>query len=205
MIIIFDLDYTLLDTKRFKKNLAEAMGISQKVFRDTYYQLGFSQEISYSLEKHLTFLIKRGLIRENNKNIVLKKVLIFLKNINDFLFLEAKNMLTELAKNNHKLILLTYGDPAWQKAKIKNLKIKNLFQRIIITNQAKDNKICFSRRHNEKIIFVNDNVKELLAAKKKWPSIGCILIKGPYSNNAGYNFNRYQPKDIVKIIKRYED
>ena len=65
MILIFDLDYTLLDTKKFKQGLAKALNLSITNFEKSYSEnfkntppltKGGARKINYNLKKHLKIL-----------------------------------------------------------------------------------------------------------------------------------------------------
>jgi len=129
MTFIFDLDYTLLDTTQYKKDLIEILGTTEEDF--AYFK---KRKINYNVEKHLELLS-----RYDTREIFFKKnaeVINFLKKIDNYLFPEVKNILKKLSRD-HKLILITYGDKDYQELKIKNLEIKKYFKKIIATDQDK--------------------------------------------------------------------
>ncbi len=125
--IIFDLDYTLLDTKRFFNGLARALGLSRKKFKQDYERFFSVKKINYSLEKHLPLILadKKSAqaveVRNRLKNFWLE--------VNQYLYPEAENLLRDLKAKGYRLYLLTYGEPKWQQQKVERLK-KNILMKL---------------------------------------------------------------------------
>lgn len=194
MIIIFDLDYTLLDTSAFKNKLASALGITQKEFQETYNRLKHQKE-TYNFGDHLNSVSN---LKTINKKKAVDNLNILLKGINRFAYKDAEIVLKKLFKKKYKLILLTYGNKNWQRMKIKNLKIKKYFKKIIFTDTCKSHALDFLKTVKEKIVFVNDNAKECKKIKKIYPSLEIFLIDGKYSKNTKHNFKVHKLKDLIK-------
>lgn len=173
MTIIFDLDYTLLDTKKFKAGLARTLGLNIDDFKRSYFK---NKKINYNLNKHLKIL--------NQKETI--KIKEFLKKLDKYLFPESINVIKKLKKNN-KLILLSFGDKAWQKQKINNLSIKDYFDEIILTDKNKIEALKPFLNTKERILIVNDNAREALEMKKVLKNCDILLTKGPYSDNIKHN------------------
>ncbi|MDD4333285.1 MAG: HAD hydrolase-like protein [Patescibacteria group bacterium] len=201
MIIVFDLDYTLLNTKKFKSDMAKAMGISLAVFKKSYEEHSKNSATNYILEDHLDYLVKTGKYEASQKKIIKKKVMNFLKKIDNYLFSSAAPVLAELSARGHKLEMITYGNRRWQRLKVGNLKIKKYFQRVIITDKNKHDQLRFWKKKEANVCFVNDNAKEVVCIREILPRAQFILIKGPYAFNHPHNFKVYNLKDCLKIIK----
>lgn len=125
MIIIFDLDYTLLDTMKFKSALARALEISLKMYNNDYDKYFKQTKTNYSLTKHLSILRQKKAIKDEKR--VKENISKLWQNIDKFLFLGADKVLHDLKSKNHQLFLITFGEKGWQKEKVKNLKIKKIF------------------------------------------------------------------------------
>ena len=206
MIVIFDLDYTLLDTKRFKIDLANALGISLDVFNDSYRQFisndGTEQrKTRYVLNEHLDYLIKSGAVKVGEKKQLEIRVEEFLKRIDNYLFADAEDVLKNLKDRGHKLILATFGNPEWHQLKVGNLSIKKYFDQIIITDKDKSPLIEFLKKNNEETVIVNDNAGETIAMQEALGHCQIILIAGPYSRNCEHNFKEYELVDCLELIK----
>lgn len=178
MAVIFDLDYTLLNTAKFKKALAEALGMDIKEFGNSYREHFKNKGVNYNLAEHLEILNKnndatRGRIKE------------IWQNLDKYLSEAAEEILREFKKRDNKLIMLSLGDIGWQKMKIKNLSIKKYFTEIIFEEVDKTKSLEKLREltKGEKITIVNDNAKELEKMQAILGGGKCetYLIKGPYS------------------------
>jgi len=206
MIVIFDLDYTLLDTEKFKIDLAKTIGISFEVFSDSYRQFvsgdGTQQrKTRYILNEHLDSLIKSGAVKASEKKQIEMKVEEFLKRIDDYLFAEAEDVLRNLKDRGHELILATFGNPEWHQLKVGNLSIKKYFDQIIITDKDKSPLIEFLKKNDKEIAVVNDNAGETIAMQEALGHCQIILIAGPYSNNCEHNFEEHELIDCLELIK----
>ena len=121
------------------------------------------------------------------------------KAINVFVFPGAEKILKKLKEEGNCLVLLTHGDLAWQKLKLKNLPIKKFFYRIIVTDKEKINELHFLKNAKEKIIIINDNAKENLLIKKYLPQAEIILIHGPHAKNIEYGEKTFKLNDILRL------
>ena len=68
MKVIFDLDYTLLDTARFKEKLAEIF--SEQDFFDDYDKYFKAEGVNFDYEKYLEILRADGKIGERQEKII---------------------------------------------------------------------------------------------------------------------------------------
>jgi len=176
MLIILDLDNTLLDTGRLKEGLSKALnnfGISQKLFWQVYKKL--RKKSFYNHKIYLEYLSKE-------KRVDLKKCSEALKNldnkIKDFLYPDALSFLRKMREGGIKLILLTWGDKKFQKIKIEETKIKGFFDQIIITEKTKLPYLAkIIKRTKEKIVFLNDEPAELQAATERFKDIAVLQMK----------------------------
>ncbi|MBI4812068.1 HAD family hydrolase [Candidatus Falkowbacteria bacterium] len=194
MIIIFDLDYTLLDAAKFKNGLAKVLGLSRKEFNLSYKKHFKNKKINYNPERHLLILEKEGKKLPLNAK---KRVVCFLRNINKFLFSGAEEKIRKLGKKNF-LILLTLGDKSWQARKMKNLKIKKYFDKIILVDKHKTGALKFLKNKKDKILVVNDKAKETKEILKMI-NAKTFLIKGPYSKNIKHKFEIHKSIGQLKV------
>jgi len=194
MIIIFDLDHTLLDTHRFKNGLAKALGISEQVFTDTYKKQFLDREKVYNIDEHILMLLKKGYIETTEK--IKEQIKILFSAIDDYLFPEAEQILKDAKKRGHRLILLTYGSVSWQKRKVADLKIKHYFDKIIFTDCEKSTEIEFLKHLPESVVIVNDNAREALMIKEALGRGKIFLVKGPYLKNVHHNLKIHRLSEL---------
>lgn len=166
-----DFDNTLFDSEKFYQDLlkiAESFGLS-KIMIDECYQDNFSNEL-FNPFKVIEYLIEKSNInKEINKEI--KKLLI---NAKKYLYDDTILFLEFLKKENFSLILLTYGDVSYQKAKIKETEINEYFDQIIITSKLKG-ELGLDYR---KSVFLDDNVEQIKSLLKKDAKVIRIRRRG---------------------------
>lgn len=205
MIVVFDLDYTTLDSIKFKNDLGKTIGLSHKEFKVSYNKY-FRDKINYpslyrhySPSKHLQILKKDNII-DSVKNCQ-KKVDLYLKKIDNYLFPEAENIIKRFKNKGNKLILISFGNKSWQKNKIDNLKIKKLFNKIVIVDKSKHEALNFLKKSKEEILIINDNAYEIIEMQKAIGKCEVCLIRGPYSKNVEHNLKVYNIKDCLKMYE----
>jgi FMN phosphatase YigB (HAD superfamily) len=190
MIIIFDLDYTLLDTVKLRRALAKILKMSIAKYNATSFKDGGSK---YNFLVHLNKVAQE---KQLDKKKCLKELNHLLANLDSCLFKSSANLVKKLA-NNNQLILLTHGNKKWQKMKVDNLKIKKYFNQILITDDCKSKSLLALSKKPNKIFFVNDNAKECVKIKKMYPKINIVLIKSKYSQNVSHSFKEYNLKKLL--------
>jgi FMN phosphatase YigB (HAD superfamily) len=203
--IIFDFDYTLFSAKKLFKYLKEEfkkIGISDELFSETFQKS--KDNLGYNPKKQF------GLITKENPKVNLKILEAAYKKVisqaNQFLYPDVLPVLRNLEKEN-ELIILSYGEKEFQREKIENSKITQYFNKIIVTQEI--NKISEIRKvleEEKNIIFVEDNPKTLVEAKKIFPNILTIRInrgEGKYTkepDNEKIDFVIENLEGLKKII-----
>lgn len=196
MTIIFDLDYTLLDTVKLKRQLAQAMNLKYNEFDEG--MLKYFSEMDYNFDTHLKILAQEGKIKSLIK--IEKCVNEIFKNLDSCLFPQVLNILAKLKKRGHKLILLTRGDVNWQKRKVCALSARKYFAKIIFTGRSKHLLAKKEFKNEPDIIIVNDNARESLEMKRELGRGKIILIKGPYANNVKHKLKSIMIKNLLSHI-----
>src|SRR3989339_443729 len=178
MLIVFDLDHTLFDALKFKDALAE----------------------NFNPYKHVSYLISEGKIDSGNGQKIKIQIINLLKRADNFVFSGAESILENLKEGDRELVLLTFGDIVWQKMKIKNLAIKNYFNRIIITDKSKITALDAYKNYSGRKIMINDNAQENKALKKELPDWEIYLVDGPYADVVEHGFKKYTLKQVLKHL-----
>lgn len=187
MIFLFDLDQTLIDTERLKKDKRLIFGLSLN--KDSFQNdlLFKRRNRRYNPKVHLHFLRKSGHIKtateEKRISAAFQKVI---KNIDNYLFPGTEKALKLLKNQGHRLILMTLGDPSFQKSKVDNSRIKKYFERIIY--EAKDksqNKFVKQLVKTDQDVLIIDDRADMAFAMKKvlGKKARIYLVRGPNSNN----------------------
>lgn len=198
MKIIFDLDYTLLDTGQFKKKLAEIL-VKEDFYAD-YKKYFRDQDINFDSEKYLAILKAEGRIDGRRQEELKSKLAELLNKIDDFLLAGADKVLKRLKDSGHELILMTFGDKKWQEKKVKNLSASRYFDKIIFEekNKAGSEYLKSLRNTEEEIMIVNDNARE---TKEIVKIIGertkVFLVDGPYVKNVEHDWPIHKLAELI--------
>lgn len=154
--IIIDFDHTLFNAQAFKRDLSKALNI-KKLYKNNDYK---KQLKNFSQQQQHKFLK----ILKNSKKYLYKDSIPFLK--------KYKN-----------IILLSKGQPSFQKIKIKNCNMDK-YVKIKTVSKSKINFIK-SIKNKKNIIFINDRGKEIDEIKKVFPALTAVWIRrsnGYYRN-----------------------
>lgn len=198
MMIIFDLDYTLLDTKKLHEKLAEIFD------RENYandHEIYFKDKgINFNLEDYLALLKKQGRINREREKELRQKMKDLLNHFDTLLFKGAEEMLKNFKKSGAELIMLTFGNLEWHKVKINSLSVKKYFDKIIFEEKNKgETKYLKSLKAKKEILIVNDNAKE---TKEMTEIIGekakVFLVNGPYSENIEHSWTVHELAELKK-------
>lgn len=204
MIIIFDLDYTIFDTDKFKRRgLALFFNMDETEFK-SYYKKNFKdQGLNYSPKKHLRNL------GWSYKEIVAKLSQLddwMEKEISRYLFPEASKILDKLKQAGHKIILASFGDKEFQEQKISALKIngisaKEFFDEVVISDKVKAGLEELKRFKGENILLVDDNLKEAIDLKGiLGDRCEIFLIDGPYARYREYDI---APRGLNELAEKF--
>ncbi|MDD4901341.1 MAG: HAD hydrolase-like protein [Patescibacteria group bacterium] len=200
MIIIFDLDYTLLDTARFKKDLAVVF--DRENFSDDYQKYFKMQGVNFNFAVYLSLLKKFDHLNAAREKELKEKWLDFKKRSRDYLFPGAVNILKHLKQGGARLLLITFGDKEWQAEKVGCLGLDKYFDRLSFKEKDKseDHLLSEIKNSQERILVVNDNAKE---AEGMVDTLGkrakIFLVNGPYVNNAKHHWPVHKLEELLKI------
>ena len=200
MTVIFDLDYVLLDVKKFTPSLSEVFGLGEEEYRQSYNQHFPPPKKQYNAFLHISGLLAEGKISPARAGEIERGVRDILGGIDRFIFPRAEELLQYLKERNVRLVLFTYGDLVWQKAKMDNLSLGKYFDDIIFTDSDKEIPSRVLRDSPGETFIVNDNARELILMSGQVPGARTILIKGPYSRNCEHKMAERTIEDCFKLI-----
>ncbi|MDP2736360.1 MAG: HAD hydrolase-like protein [bacterium] len=199
-IDIFDLDYTLLDADKLKRNcLAAFFDIDEEEFMKNYQENFKDQKINYNIEKHM-----QGLGWSQEKIVEkMKEFDVWLKQeISRYLLPGAERLLKRFKEIGDKMVLVSFGDKEFQKQKISALTIdgasaEDFFDEIIISDNNKHELEELKCLRGKNILLVNDKVKELVELSEiLGDRCETFLIDGPYARSPEYNLPVNNLKDL---------
>lgn len=197
MIVIFDLDYTLFNTNKLKKDIAKVLNINIEQYNNICKKFFTDKNLVYN-PYELLRILKREKCIPSIKDYK-EKIENLLKHANKYLYNGALAAVKKFNKRGHKLVLLSIGYKEWQYKKIRGLKIKKYFNKIVILEKEKHKNLEFLKNNKDKILIINDNADELSDMKRAIGKCEVCLIHGPYSNNIKHKFNAYNIKDCLNL------
>lgn len=187
MILLFDLDNTLLDIEKFKIDKSSIFGISPEENEVQGNLLFKNKGLNYDPEAHIKFLRESGVIKTDaDAKEVSANFKKFIKNIDKYLFPGVEGTLSYLKKQGHHLVLMTLGSLSIQKPKVDNSSIKKYFEEIIYETKDKSQNDFIKKLSeiDEDILIINDRLDQSSAMQKTLGKKAKIfLIKGPYSKD----------------------
>lgn len=209
-MFIIDFDDTLFDTQAFKTarvNKLEELGVSEERFWQTYKEAYHDEEgglFLYNDERHSKALAKRGF----DESAVSGAFKFVNSDIKSFLFSDTIDFLEQLKQTGDKLILLSLGDPEFQKMKVYGAGVDKYFDDIYTQNAGKESvieSILNNQKQGGQVWLINDKIEESKRLVLQFPSLKPVLRKSPvfgedqYKNSAmPYFFNLNQVKEYVQ-------
>jgi FMN phosphatase YigB (HAD superfamily) len=183
-LAILDLDYTILNTLAFKHGLADAFFKTIDEFNHDVAKYFKPKNLPYNHMMHLRSLEAERLIDWETKRKILRRINQLFANINQFVFSEAVELLELLKLKGYKLILVSFGEKKFQLEKIKHLKCRKFFSKILVTDKKKYHVMQALRLgKNFRIFIINDNAQESFLMLGQLAKAQLILLDGPYSKN----------------------
>jgi len=198
MILILDFDDTLLNTKQFwTKRMPDLLFSHFKIThtefkesRETLKEMHRNNPEYYDLKSRIELLGNNS--PEYVKEIC-KKIYEFTeKETKNFLFNDTVSFLKKY-QNVHTLILMTFGDPDFQRHKVVSSGIAPYFSKLIFTGEESKataiKKVVKDAPRNTKIVFLDDRIPHLRATKKTIPRVFTVRMKrkeGRYNDEKGF-------------------
>jgi hypothetical protein len=133
--ILLDFDHTLFDTDRFfwvdLKSAFARFGVPDDAWEKSYEAIW---PVGYSLAKHLDELERLGVIAgQDIRRTMLDTLEADFSDLRPYLFPDVPAFLEAARQRGFDLILLSFGDPAWQSYKVRASGLAPLFQKIVYT------------------------------------------------------------------------
>ena len=133
--LLLDFDHTLFDTDRFfwvdLKSAFARFGVPNDAWEKSYEAIW---PLGYSLAKHLDELERLGVIAgQDIRRTMLDALDADFSDLRPYLFPDVPAFLGAARQRGFDLILLSFGDPAWQSYKVRASGLAPLFQKIVYT------------------------------------------------------------------------
>lgn len=196
MTVVFDLDYTLLDTEAFKVALCSTLGITVSEFND-HSKLLFSgpPKRHYDLRDHIHYLVNSD---EDRAQELLEKCNTEVQSrMNEFLFPESRQVVDRFLDAGWEVHLMTLGSPEFQEWKVAGLdSINSKFSKKIYVGTKKVEFLADYAHSDEPVLFVNDNARESVEILQSLPELRLALIDGGYSKNIDHDLEVFKLAQI---------
>lgn len=200
--LIFDFDYTLFDTFKFKQVLGRSLcrhGISENFFWQTYQQTvnRDKQAYNYNLDYQLEIIAGScDLNREQARQDIGRVI----EQAADFIYPEAEEVLKIFSdKEDFNLILLTLGNYDFQKAKVENSGLTGYFQEVVITSFSKVHSYHLTIPSDNKAVFVSDSLQEIFEVRNDYPQVMAILKIREDKDECFLPDNIYKIKNLLEL------
>ncbi len=178
MKIVFDLDYTLLDTVAFKRALVEATGVDEKEWKKAYDAAVEGNRGLFEPSAFFAELTRRELLTDAAAEAARKSFDDVLATTEKYLYPEAKELVTALGRHEADVDLMTFGDASWQRAKVEHSGLAKMFDDVLYAEKDKKEFIRGLGEGQDKVIVVNDNGKEMEEMVEVAPEHTYILKAG---------------------------
>lgn len=181
MKIFIDFDGVIFDAEKFKKTLTRICrnhGISRKEFLYTY-AAAKEEEGIYSIVRHVRALEKHtgATMRKKELHTAIDR---YMGDLRHYVFKDALRFFDRM--HAHELYLLSFGDPAFQKQKIRGSGVKHYFKRVIVTRGDKGKEISALRTRkgvsNKRIVFIDDSEKHIREVRGNIHAVIIHLTRG---------------------------
>jgi hypothetical protein len=181
MRFIFDLDYTLLNTEAMRESfrhiLADAMSVTKDQF-ESAEEAATAHDTLFNLDRFLHALLPLSDDRDRAREYIDS----VMENGDRFLYSDAIQELHRLAQHQHELVLLTFGDKAWQQYKIEHTQIPQLIPRIEYVDTKKSHAVDLFNAQD--IVCINDKGTEIDELNEAFPHVTYVWVArqgDPYS------------------------
>ncbi len=179
-VCFVDLDDTIYNTKQLKEeiySLFQPFGIGRDDFFRSYEKAANMSKFGYF---HYTYEKQIEAVREAGVEVP-GSILTQLENLlgNDYILPGAQDFLKFLKDCCVKLVLLTAGTKDFQAKKIKSINVSQYFNEIVQIDGGKDNIVEPYINQKKLILFINDNLRENITIKEKYPEALVITKFNP--------------------------
>jgi FMN phosphatase YigB (HAD superfamily) len=177
---LLDFDHTLFDTDRFfwvdLKATFARFGVPEAAWEKSYEAIWPN---GYSLAKHLDELERRGVIAGDSiKRTMLATLQAAFSDLRPYLFPDVDAFLDAARHRGYELILLSFGDPAWQSYKVRASGLASSFQKIVYTAKhgGKGELLDFLGASYADLLAIDNNPADLDSMKASHPGLLTHLI-----------------------------
>ena len=178
--ILLDFDHTLFDTDRFfwvdLRSTFARFGVPEETWEKSYEAIW---PLGYSLGKHLDELERLGVIADHEiRTTMLATLEAAFSDLRPYLFPDVRAFLEAARHRGYELILLSFGDPAWQSYKVRASGLAPSFQKIAYTAKqgGKGELLDVIGSSYAELRAIDNNPADLDSMKARHPNLLTHLI-----------------------------
>lgn len=163
MIIIFDFDHTIFDMMAMHEALYASihkLGVSRAVYDDAYlavthWKMFTPQAFAHRLQKEAGLDPAKAL--EAMQSVAARS--------RDFLYPDAESGMRKLHEAGHELYILTWGDEAWQRGKVRHSGLEPLCKGVFCFSLSKQEFLKGWLKPGAQAMLVDDKPAEIKAVQ----------------------------------------
>lgn len=194
LTIYIDLDHTLLDTEKLKHAFVRALkpfGISKRQFFDVYGRL--RTRGSFAIGPFVELLALSPPIQKQALRALEKET----GRTQRFLYKDAFPFLRYMQRKKARVALFTYGDPGFQRLKLRGLKkLTALVNKVIIT--AEENKTIPLPRITGKSVMIDNRPEVVDYYVKRYGMMPIVLDRK--GGKGGHHYHSLT--EVAKMLER---
>ena len=200
-LIIIDFDGVLFNDQRFKmdyESFFRRAGVSHEVYERTYEQT--KKKGYYDPRIH----IQLALAHKSSVQIRLyAQIRRFVGQSSDYIYKDVQDFLMFLEKEGIRAVVLSTGDPQFQKQKIQKSGITDFFDEIIIVSN--DSKVValdmlIRKKKPVSAIFIDDKKEVVEEVKRSLPGVYTVQMRRRVTQASAYGID-LEIKDFSESIE----
>lgn len=190
MLAVLDLDYTLLDTARLKKEMGRefaACGVSPERFVETYRMTVEADPNAYDYDpvRHVAMVSDELTCGQEE---LLDRVNRLLGDLRRFLYPGTEDFLRALRSMGARLVLVTLGNESWQRRKVSGCGLDGLLDEVTTAISDKVPAVAKLVAAEDTVVVVNDNCDEIWRMSESLPGLIYLAKRGPKGVPDGFAF-----------------
>jgi FMN phosphatase YigB (HAD superfamily) len=186
MKIFLDFDDVLFHTQAFVNQTQKIFvqcGVSEELYRETYMQSrqkGNGALKVYGLDVHLKML--QELLPGFDAERARQGVEAILADTATYVFSDVEKLLKRLYAGGAQMYVVSFGVPAFQRAKIENSGLKKYLKGVLVGLEEKGkmlSEILGESLSQEPVWFIDDQIKFIEDVKRRFPFVNTVQVCRP--------------------------
>ncbi|MDP3986364.1 MAG: HAD family hydrolase, partial [Candidatus Veblenbacteria bacterium] len=159
------------------------LGVSPEVFFNMYPRAVHRGGGQYSYEPLSHLRLLKGEYPKLGLTEGQQALYTVIRNANRYLYPGADKFLRRLKKGGLSLILVTHGNPQFQRLKLTHSGIKKYFDKVIFSSDVKVVTLKRLKKRFDEVFFISDHIRELAEVKHHLPELLPIMKVGGHHSD----------------------